>query len=487
MNGPFANPAVDALRHEAAFIDGTWVNAPARIHVSNPATGALLGSVPDMGADGADAAVDAAGRALVGWRAKAPIARADILRRWHDAILAHQEPLARLMVAEQGKPLVEASGEIAYAAAYVRWFAEEARRAYGEMIPSTDDRRLLVLREPVGIVAAVTPWNFPAAMITRKVAPALAVGCTVVLKPSELTPFTALALAQLGAEAGIPAGVFNVVTGAPGAIGEVLTDDPRIRKFTFTGSTAVGKMLAARCMGTVKRVSLELGGNAPFIVFDDCDIDAAVAGLIASKFRNSGQTCVCANRIYVQRGIYDRFAEALVNAAATLRPGEGTEPGVSQGPLINGAALEKAAGHIADAIARGARVRLGGEALARPGHFLAPTVLENVPPDALLCREETFAPVAGLVVFDTEEEVIRFANDTTAGLAAYFYSANHARIWRMSRALEYGMIGVNTGLVSTEVAPFGGVKESGLGREGSRFGLDDYSELKLVCDADTAI
>jgi len=476
--------AAAALRQEAAFINGSWVNATARIDVINPATGESLGSVPDMGAEGAEAGIAAADRAFAGWRALAPIARADILRNWYEAIMAHQEPLARLMVAEQGKPLAEARGEIAYAAAYVRWFAEEARRAYGDILPSSDDRRLFVLREPVGVVAAVTPWNFPAAMITRKVAPALAVGCTIVLKPSELTPFSALALAQLGAEAGIPAGVFNVVTGAPRAIGAVLTDDPRIRKFTFTGSTPVGKMLAARCMGTVKRVSLELGGNAPFLVFDDCDIAAAVSGLIASKFRNSGQTCVCANRIYVQQGIYARFVDALVQAAAALKPGEGNEPGVDQGPLINAAALEKAGRHIADAVARGARVRLGGSALDRPGHFLAPTVLENVPADALLCCEETFAPVAGLVPFASEAEAIRLANDTRAGLAAYFYTADHARIWRVSRALEYGMVGVNTGLISTEVAPFGGVKESGMGREGSRYGLNDYSELKLVCDAD---
>lgn len=473
-----------ALRHEAGFVDGAWVDAETRIAVTDPATGEAIGSVPDLGAAGAEAAVTAAHRAYPLWRATPPATRADVLRRWHDAILAHQDMLARLMVAEQGKPLAEAMGEIAYAAAYVRWFAEEARRANGAILPSSDDRRLLVLREPVGVVAAVTPWNFPAAMITRKVAPALAMGCTVVLKPSELTPFTALALAGLGAEAGIPAGVFNVVTGAPQAIGAVLTDDPRIAKFTFTGSTPVGKLLAARCMATVKRVSLELGGNAPFLVFDDADLDAAVAGLIASKFRNSGQTCVCANRIYVQRGIRARFAEALARAAAALVPGHGSLPGVNQGPLINAAAVAKVEAHVADAVARGGRVLLGGARLDRPGSFFAPTVIEGVPADALLCREETFGPVAGLVTFDDEAEAIRLANDTRAGLAAYCFTSDHARIWRIGRALEYGMVGINTGLISSEVAPFGGVKESGMGREGSSFGLDDYSELKLLCDAD---
>lgn len=468
---------------EAAYINGRWIESDSRIEVTNPANGQIIGTVPNLGAAEAEAAVEAAESAGSAWRARDPLERADILHEWNRRILAEQEALAHLMIAEQGKPMAEAMGEIAYAASYVRWFAEEARRIEGVIIGNGPDRELRVYREPVGVVAAITPWNFPSAMITRKVAPALAVGCTVVLKPSELTPFSALALAKLAHEAGIPPGVFNVVTGDARAIGAVLTDDPRVRKFTFTGSTAVGKMLAARCAGTVKRVSLELGGNAPFLIFDDADIDAAVSGLIASKFRNSGQTCVCANRIYVQQGIYEKFTTALLTAVAKLRPGEGTESGVNQGPLINEAAVAKAQRHIADAIEGGARVRAGGSVMDRPGTFFEPTVLDRVQSDALMCREETFAPVAGLVSFASEAEVIGLANATSAGLASYIFTRDHARIRRVSAALEYGMVGVNTGLISTAIAPFGGVKESGMGREGSRFGIEDYTNLKLVCDA----
>jgi succinate-semialdehyde dehydrogenase / glutarate-semialdehyde dehydrogenase len=471
------------LMRQRAFIAGEWADGPARIAVTDPASGEVIGSVPDLGEVHARRAIDAADAAFRHWRKVAPIERANVLMRWHDAIIADQQSLASLLVAEQGKPLAEALGEIVYAASYVRWFAEEARRINGDVLPSEESRRLIVLREPVGVVAAVTPWNFPAAMITRKVAPALAAGCTVVLKPSELTPFTALALADLGHAAGIPAGAFNVVTGQPGPIGEVLTGDPRVRKFTFTGSTPVGKLLAARCMATVKRVSLELGSNAPFIVFDDANVEAAVAGLIASKFRNSGQTCVCANRIYLQRGVLPLFAEMLAAAVAALKPGRGREPGVTQGPLINEAAAEKVARHVADAVEGGGRVLTGGMRCEGAGAFFAPTVIADVSADALLCREETFGPVAGLIAFDTEDEAVALANDSSAGLAAYFFTRDHGRIVRVQRALEYGMVGVNTGLISSEVGPFGGVKESGIGREGSRYGMDDYIEFKFVSEA----
>jgi len=384
------------------------------------------------------------------------------------------------MTAEQGKPLAEARGEIAYAASFIEWFAEEARRAYGDVIPGhMADKRLLVLKEPVGVVGAVTPWNFPAAMITRKVGPALAVGCTVVLKPSELTPFSALALAYLGHEAGLPHGVFNVVTGDPQPIGEVLTGDPRVRKFTFTGSTRVGKLLAARCMETVKRVSLELGGNAPFIVFDDADVERAVEGALASKFRNTGQTCVCANRFLVQSGIYDEFARRLSQRVSALVVGDGLEGETQQGPLINGAAVSKVDSHVHDALEKGGKLAVGGS--RRVGYFYDPTVITRVTPEMALFREETFGPLAGLLRFETEAEAIKLANDTSAGLAAYVYTRDLSRSWRVSEALEYGMVGLNTGLISTTVAPFGGVKESGLGREGSYYGIQDYLDTKLVC------
>jgi succinate-semialdehyde dehydrogenase / glutarate-semialdehyde dehydrogenase len=471
----------DLLRAEA-FIDGAWVPAERTIAVTDPASGRQVGSVPMLGSAEAEQAVAAAERALPEWRALTGKARGTILRRWHDLIVAHADDLARLMTAEQGKPLAEARGEVLYAAAFLEWFAEEARRVQGEVLtPHLADKRLVVRRVPVGVVAAITPWNFPLAMITRKAGPALAVGCTMVLKPSELTPLSALALARLAEEAGVPAGVFNVVTGEAAPIGAVLTGDPRVRKFTFTGSTAVGKMLAAKCMDTVKRVSLELGGNAPFIVFDDADLDAAVEGALASKFRNTGQTCVCANRLLVQSGIYDRFAARLAERVGAYKVGAGLEGETQQGPLIDERAVAKVEAHVADAIGRGARALTGGARIEGTGSFFAPTVLVGVPRDAQLCREETFGPLAGLVRFETEAEAIAIANDTRAGLAAYLFTRDLGRSVRVSEALEYGMVGLNTGLISTEVAPFGGVKESGLGREGSHLGLDDYLETRLVC------
>lgn len=470
------------LIRDAAYIDGQWRDGRGWITVINPADGEAVGRVPDLGGGDVRNAIAAAHRAFPVWAGETAKARAVILRRWHELMLAHQEDLARLMTAEQGKPLAEARGEVAYAAAFLEWFAEEARRVNGDILaPHAADKRLLVRRQPVGVVAAITPWNFPLAMITRKAGPALAAGCTMVLKPSELTPLSALALALLAEEAGLPAGVFNVVTGQAAPIGEVLTGDPRVRKITFTGSTAVGKMLAARSMETVKRVSLELGGNAPFIVFDDADIDAAVEGAIASKFRNAGQTCVCANRLLVQDGIHDEFAARLAKRVGTLVIGPGLAGPTDQGPLIDDRAVDKAKRHVADALAGGGRLLAGGRPVEGPGHFFEPTVISGVSPDALLCREETFAPVAGLVRFHDEAEAVRRANDTNAGLAAYVFTRDIGRSWRVPEALDYGMVGLNTGLISTEVAPFGGVKESGLGREGSRYGIDEYLELKLIC------
>ncbi|WP_374570662.1 NAD-dependent succinate-semialdehyde dehydrogenase [Phenylobacterium sp.] len=473
----------DLLR-EAGYVGGRWVEAGQTIVVVNPATGRPIGHVPDLDGAATERAVAAAAEAQGAWAARSAKARAQVLRHWFDLIMAHQEDLARLMTAEQGKPLAEARGEVAYAASFIEWFGEEAKRAYGQVIPGHQaDRRILALKQPVGVVSAITPWNFPAAMITRKVGPALAAGCTVVLKPSELTPFSALALAVLAEEAGVPPGVFNIVTGRAAPIGEVLTADPRIAKFTFTGSTPVGKMLAARCMETVKRVSLELGGNAPFLVFDDADLDAAVEGAIASKFRNTGQTCVCANRFYAQEGIAKAFAEKLAARAAQLRVGDGLAGETDQGPLIDDRALAKVERHVADAVAGGARVLTGGEARPGPGDFYAPTVLAGVDPSALLAREETFGPVAGIVTFRTETEAVALANATRAGLASYVYTTDAKRAWRVPEQLQYGMVGLNTGLISTEVAPFGGVKESGLGREGSHFGLDEYLNLKAVVAA----
>lgn len=466
---------------DRAYIGGTWHAAEARLEVIDPARGTVLATVPNLGEADARRAIDAAADAFPGWVALGSHQRSAILRKWFNLVLAHREDLAVIMTAEQGKPLAEALSEVDYAASYLEWFAEEAKRVDGEILSSPQaNRRLSVLRQPVGVVAAITPWNFPLAMVTRKAAPALAVGCTMVLKPSELTPLSALALARLGEEAGLPVGVFNVVTGDAPPIGAALTGDPRVRKFSFTGSTATGKRLAARCMETVKRVSLELGGNAPFIVFDDADLAAAVEGAIASKFRNAGQTCVCANRLLVQTNIYERFAARLAERVASLRVGPGSDPGVDQGPLIDSRAVAKALQHCEDAVARGARVLVGGQPRAGEGFFFPPTVLADVPSDALLCREETFGPVAGIVRFDTEADAIVLANDTTAGLASYVFTSDQERAWRVAEALQYGMVGINTGLISTEVAPFGGIKESGFGREGSRHGLSDYLELKYV-------
>jgi len=472
------------LRHQA-WLDGAWTAAAsgATHDVLNPATGQKIGTVPDMGAAETRRAIEAAAAAMPAWAARTAKDRAALLRRWHDLMLANQDDLATIMTAEQGKPLAEARGEIAYAASFIEWFAEEGKRMYGDVIPSHQaDKRLLVLRQPIGVVGAITPWNFPAAMITRKAGPALAAGCTFVCKPAQQTPFSALAMAELAARAGIPAGVLNIVTGTRSTeIGGELTSNPSVRKVTFTGSTGVGKKLMAQSAGTLKKLSLELGGNAPFIVFEDADLDAAVAGAITSKYRNTGQTCVCANRLLVQSSIYDRFASRLVDAVSQLRVGDGLKGPTDQGPLIDTKALAKVEEHVADAVARGAQIAYGGKRHALGGTFYQPTVITNVKPDMLVAREETFGPVAPLFRFDTEAEAIRLANDTEFGLAAYFYTRDLGRSWRVSEALEYGIVGLNTGLISTEVAPFGGVKESGFGREGSKYGILDYTELKYVC------
>ena len=474
----------DLLRTQA-HIGGAWVNADsgATCEVMNPATGEPLGTVPDMGAAETRRAIAAAGNALPAWAAKTAKERALILRRWYDLMMANQEDLATLMTAEQGKPLAESKGEIAYAASFIEWFAEEGKRLYGDLIPGHQaDKRILVLRQPVGVVAAITPWNFPAAMITRKAGPALAAGCTFLCKPAIQTPYSALAMAELGARAGIPAGVLNVVTGRDAAsIGGEMTSNPTVRKVTFTGSTAVGKKLMSQCAGTLKKLSLELGGNAPFIVFEDADLDAAVAGAIASKYRNTGQTCVCANRLLVQSSVYEAFTAKLVDAVAQLRVGDGLKGPTDQGPLIDTEALAKVEQHIADALAKGAQIAVGGKRHPLGGTFFQPTVVTNVKPGMLMTREETFGPVAPLLRFETEADAIRMANDTEFGLAAYFYTRDLARSWRVAEALESGIVGLNTGIISTEVAPFGGVKESGIGREGSKYGILDYTELKYVC------
>lgn len=479
---PLSDP--DLLR-ERGLIGGEWLAADsgARCQVTNPADASILGRVPDMGTAETRRAIDAAHAAFPAWAATSAPERANTLRRLHQLMLAHQDDLALLMTAEQGKPLAEAKGEIAYAAAYIEWFAEEARRMYGDTIPApSTDKRILVLRQPVGVVAAITPWNFPSAMLARKLGPALAAGCTVVCKPALQTPFSALALGLLAERAGLPPGVLNIVTGSDAAaIGKEMTSHAKVRKLSFTGSTTVGKKLMAQCAEGLKRVSLELGGNAPFIVFDDADLDAAVEGAIASKFRNTGQTCVCANRLLVQDGVYEAFAEKLCAAVGALRVGDGRSPGVDQGPLIDARALEKVEQHIADATAKGARIALGGKRHALGGTFHEPTVLLDAKPDMALAREETFGPVAPLFRFDTEAQAIALANDTEAGLAGYFYTRDLARAFRVAEALECGIVGLNTGLVSTEVAPFGGIKQSGIGREGSKYGLDDYTELKYVC------
>ena len=473
------------LWREQALIAGQWGNADAggRCEVRNPATGTLLGTVPDMGAAETRQAIDAAHAAFPAWAGTTAKQRAQVLRRMHDLMMQHQHDLAVLMTAEQGKPLAEALGEVAYSASYFEWFGEQAKRMDGDTIPGhAADRRILTLRQPVGVVAAITPWNFPSAMLGRKLAPALAAGCTVVCKPALQTPFSALALGVIGERAGLPPGVLNIVTGADApAIGAEMTANPKVRKLGFTGSTAVGKQLMAQCATDLKRLSLELGGNAPFIVFDDADLDAAVAGAIASKFRNTGQTCICANRLFVQAGVYDAFAEKLVAAVRTLRVGDGLQGETDQGPLIDAKALAKVEAHVVDALAKGARLAIGGHRHALGGTFFEPTVLLDADDGMLLAHEETFGPVAPLLRFDGEDEVLRRANATPFGLAAYFYTRDLARSWRVSEALQAGMVGINTGLISTEVAPFGGVKQSGSGREGSKHGLDDYTELKYVC------
>ncbi|WP_282040365.1 NAD-dependent succinate-semialdehyde dehydrogenase [Halomonas alimentaria] len=466
-----------------AFIAGEWLDAETRFAVTDPASGEVIAEVPDLGTDATRDAVAAAEAAWPAWRKRTAKERANLLRGWYDAIMDHQEALARLMTREQGKPLAESRGEVAYGASFVEFYAEEAKRVAGETLPSHGvDKRILVFREPIGVVAAITPWNFPLAMITRKCAPALAAGCPVVIKPAEATPLTALALARLAELVGFPAGVINVVTASrPAEVGEVLTSDPRVRKISFTGSTPVGKKLLAQCAGTVKKASMELGGNAPFIVFDDADLDAAVEGAIASKYRNSGQTCVCTNRLLVQDGVYDAFVEKLAARVAELRVGSGLEEGVAQGPLINAAAVEKVEAHIADALAKGGRLVTGGKPHALGGTFFEPTVIADVSEEMRVAREETFGPLAPVFRFATEEQAIAMANATEFGLAAYFYARDYRRIWHVMEGLEYGMVAVNEGILSTELAPFGGVKESGLGREGSHHGLDEYTELKYVC------
>lgn len=473
------------LMREACYIDGRWImSAPGAtvIAVDNPATGAIIGHVPSLGAAETDAAIAAAERGRGPWAARTAKDRATVLRRWFDLIMAHQEDLARLLTLEQGKPLAEARAEIAYGAAFIEWFAEEGRRVYGDLIPThAADRRILVMKQPVGVVGAITPWNFPNAMITRKVGPALAAGCAVVLKPAEQTPFSALALAVLAEEAGLPQGLLNVITGDAPTIGGVLTGDARVRKLSFTGSTEVGSLLMAQSAPSVKKLSLELGGNAPFLVFDDADLDAAVAGAVIAKFRNAGQTCVCANRFYAQAGVYDAFAARFAEAIRALKVGDGMEAGTDIGPLIDAPALAKAQAHVADALAHGAELLVGGHAHARGGTFFEPTLLGGVTQSMRIVHEETFGPVAPLVRFQTEAEGIAMANASEFGLASYLYARDVARVWRVSEALESGIVGVNTGLISTEVAPFGGVKASGLGREGSRYGIEDYLEMKYVC------
>ena len=473
-----------SLLRQHGFIHGEWRSARsgATIAIRNPANGTVVGEVPVMGATETREAIDAAAKAMPAWAKRTAKERAVILRRFAELMLANADDLAIIMTSEQGKPLAEAKGEVAYAASFLEWFAEEGKRVYGDVIPTfRADARLLVLRQPVGVAAAITPWNFPAAMITRKLGPALAAGCSFVCKPAPQTPFSALALAELGSRAGLPPGVFNVVTGDAEQIGGELTSNPLVRKLSFTGSTAVGKKLIAACAGTVKKVSMELGGNAPFIVFDDADLDAAVQGLMASKYRNTGQTCVCANRVYVQDGVYEAFAAKLAVAVAGLRVGDGLAGPTDQGPLIDDRALAKVQAHIADAVAHGARIAAGGKPHALGGTFFEPTILLDVTPGMRVSREETFGPVAPLFRFHNEAEAIQLANDTEFGLAVYFFTRDLARSWRVQEALEYGLVGVNTGLISTEVAPFGGMKESGLGREGSRYGIDEYTEMKYVC------
>lgn len=483
MNLQLKDPS---LFRQQCYIDGKWVDADSgeTLEVTNPANDEVIATIPKMGADETRTAIEAANRAWPAWRALTAKERCTILRNWFNLITENADDLALLMTSEQGKPLAEAKGEVTYGASFIEWFAEEARRVYGDTIPQHQaDKRIVVIKQPIGVVASITPWNFPIAMITRKCAPALAAGCPVVIKPAELTPLSAFALAELAERAGIPAGIINVVTGVASEIGSEMTSNPTVRKLSFTGSTRVGKLLMEQCAGTVKKVSMELGGNAPFIVFDDADLDAAVEGAMISKFRNAGQTCVCANRIFVQDGVYDAFAAKLTEAVKKISVGAGTEAGVNQGPLINLAAIAKVEDHVADATAKGAKVAVGGGRHSLGGTFFEPTVLTDVTTDMKVTHEETFGPIAPLFRFKSEDEVIEMANDTEFGLAAYFYAKDLGRVWRVAEALETGMVGVNTGLISTEVAPFGGVKESGIGREGSKYGMDDFLEVKYICMA----
>jgi succinate-semialdehyde dehydrogenase/glutarate-semialdehyde dehydrogenase len=473
-----------SLLRQQAYLDGQWCDAEngETCPVTNPATGEAIGTVPKMGALETRRAIAAANAAWPAWRAKTGKERAAVLRKWNDLMLAHADDLAMIMTVEQGKPLPEAKGEILYAASFIEWFAEEAKRVNGDTLQSPwADRRIVVIKQPIGVCAAITPWNFPAAMITRKAGPALAAGCPMVLKPALATPYSALALAVLAERAGVPAGIFSVLTGSSSAIGGELTSNPTVRKLSFTGSTEVGSMLMQQCAKTIKKLSLELGGNAPFIVFDDADLDAAVEGAIVSKYRNAGQTCVCANRLYVQDGVYDAFAQKLVVAVEKLKVGNGVEAGVNQGPLIDAAAVAKVEEHIADAMAKGGKLLTGGKRHALGRSFFQPTVIANTTPEMMVAREETFGPLAPLFRFKTDEEAIALANDTEFGLASYFYSRDIGRIWRVAEGLESGMVGINTGLISNEVAPFGGVKQSGLGREGSKYGMDDYLVIKYLC------
>ena len=472
------------LLRQAARVGARWIDTDADtgLAVTDPATGELIGYVPNLGAEETNEAIEAAETARHAWAARTAKERSQILRRWYELMMEHQDDLGAILTAEQGKPLAEAKGEIAYGASFIEWFAEEARRAYGDITPGhAPDKRILTVKQPIGVVAAITPWNFPNAMITRKAGPALAAGCAMVLKPASQTPFSAIALAVLAERAGLPDGLFSVVTGSASAIGGVMTSSKTVRKLTFTGSTEVGAMLYAQCAPTIKKLGLELGGNAPFIVFDDADLDAAVEGAVIAKFRNNGQTCVCANRIYVQAGVYDAFAEKLRAKVDELPTGNGFDQGIVFGPLIDQAAVDKVAEHVSDAMSKGATVTLGGKEHDLGGTFFEPTILTGVTADMAVATEETFGPVAPLFKFETESEVVKAANDTEFGLASYFYSRDLARVWRVSEALEYGMVGINTGLISTAEAPFGGVKSSGLGREGSAHGLDDFLELKYLC------
>ena len=474
-----------SLFKEQAFINGKWVTSKENFIVQNPATDELIASVSNLGPQDAELAITAAEKALPAWRNKTGKERAHIMRKWFDLITENTQDLATLMTLEQGKPLAEAAGEVAYGASFVEWFAEEAKRVAGS-IPTTTwgDKRMMVLKQPIGVCVAITPWNFPIAMITRKVAPAMAAGCTIVIKPAELTPLSALALAELAIRAGIPDGVINILTADANQsilIGKTLCASPTVRHLSFTGSTEVGRILMGQCAPTVKKLALELGGHAPFIIFDDADIDAAVSGAIASKFRNSGQTCVCANRFYVHKKVHDQFVEKFAQAVTKIKVGNGMEPGITQGPLIETAALEKAEKHVADAISKGAKLIVGGKPTTQGKNFYEPTILDNVNSDMLITKEETFGPVAPIISFETDEEVVALANNSPFGLASYFYSRDIGRIWKVAEALDYGMVGVNTGLITNEVAPFGGVKQSGLGREGSVYGMDEYLEMKYVC------